>query len=114
MRASLIFVALCACHEPRPTKMELPTIAEQAWLTRSLWNDGRSEIAFYDGWIEGEPRRTFSLATQLTKHAFDQQKQSKSDGGIPSFKWTMFYETVSGSEQFKHSYVANLAQADLQ
>ena len=95
--------------------MELPTIADRTWATGSWWNDGKSEISFYDGWIESASgRRTFTLATQLTKHNFDRQKESKSDAGIPSFKWTMFYETISGSEQFKHSYVANLAQADLQ
>jgi hypothetical protein len=117
MRCSACLVlTLASCQQtPPPSITETATITDRAWLTQPLWNDGKSEVSFYEGWIlEGETRRTFQLATQLTKQSFDPIEQTKSETGIPDFKWTLFYEHAAGSEQFKHSYVANLMQATLQ
>jgi hypothetical protein len=118
MRCSAgLVLTLAACHQtPQPPPVaETATIADRAWLTQSLWDDGKSEVAFYEGWIgTGDARRTFELATQLTKQNFDPAKQTKSETGVPDFKWTLFYERTEGSEQFKHSYVANFMQASLQ
>ena len=52
--------------------------------------------------------------TYLVKHGFDPEAQSKADtGGVPSFKYALFYEFESGAYQYKRSWVSNAAQADL-
>lgn len=120
VRASwLVVCTLLACNEPKQApaaRAPSPTIAERAYVLQPLWNDGKAEVAFYDGWIE-EPdgtRRAFEVGTYLIKHAFDVDRQSKAEeGGVPDFKWALFYELETGSEQLKHSYVINVAQSDL-
>ncbi len=106
---------LFACHQPDgPPEAPSPTIAEHAWLTQPLWDDGKSEVAFYDAWFDGSGgRRSFTAATQLTKHGFDRVRQTKADPGVPDLKWTLFFEYESGSEQLKQSFVTNFAQEDL-
>lgn len=111
-------VASFGCHQARRTTTPepAPTIADPAYLSQPLWNDGKAEVAFYEGWFE-EPdgtRHVFEIGTYLIKHGFDVDRQSKAEaGGVPDFKWAFFFEFEAGSEQFKHSYVINAAQADL-
>jgi hypothetical protein len=116
MRPTLAILSTIGCHElETPPAAPRPTITEALFLTQPAWDDGKGEVAFYEGWIAGGDgaKKTFSVGSYLVKHAFDPAKQSKAEaGGVPGFKWAMFYEHVSGTEQFKHSYVVNVGQVD--
>lgn len=89
------------------------------FLTQSLWDDGKAEVAFYQVLRTqnqyGKPdRQGFLVGTYLVKHDYDSRAQSKAKGaGVPAFKTALFYSLESGSYEYKRHYVVNLAQADL-
>ena len=117
----LLSLAVAALLAPAAARAQAPT-ADTAWLTSSHWDDGRAEVAFYEVHRSrnqyGRPDdQTFLVGTYLVKHEFDPATRSKAaasaEGGVPAFKWALFYEIESGSYQYKRAYVTNAAQADL-
>ncbi len=91
------------------------SISDSAYLNQALFDDGKAEVSFYQAFFKkGEQRVEFDLGTYLIKHNFDPERQSKATSdGVPGFKFAQFHEYVSGSEEFKYSYVVNAARADM-
>lgn len=95
-------------------------IADTAYLTADLWNDGQAEVAFYrvertrDQYGRAN-RQQFLVGTYLVKHLFSPVQMTKmTDGtGTSSFKYALFYELESGSYQYKRNWVVNARQQDL-
>jgi len=95
-------------------------VADTAYLTRDVWNDGQAEVAFYrvrrttDQYGRDEPQ-SFTVGTYLVKHRFSPEAMTKvtDDSGVSSFKYALFYELESGSYQFKRNWVVNARQEDL-
>lgn len=100
-------------------RLEPVTAIDAAYLTQPLWNDGESEVAFYEVARTrnqyGEPEdQNFAVGTYLVKHDFDLQRQAKAEeSGVPAFKYALFYELQSGTYEFKRHYVVNARQSDL-
>jgi hypothetical protein len=95
-------------------------LVDQSFLTADFWNDGQSEVAFYQ--VErtrdqygNESRQQFLVGTYLVKHRFSPIDMTKTtDGsGVSSFKYALFYELESGSYQYKRNWVVNARQSDL-
>lgn len=111
---------LAACSNPS-SRADGP-IADDAFLSSSLWDDGQAEVAFYlvrrseNQYGEAEPQE-FIVGSYLVKHDFDPEAEAKaaSDASqrVPTFKYALFYELESGSYQFKRSYVTNARRSDL-
>ncbi len=105
---------------PEATPPPIPLDAD--FLQQSLWDDGRSEVAFYRverarnqyGRAEGQ---AFTVGTYLVRHEFSPARMAKATAGdadaVSAFKYAFFYELESGSYQYKRSFVANARQADL-
>jgi len=96
------------------------SLTDQAFLRADLWNDGQAEVAFYE--VERtrdqygrESDQEFAVGTYLVKHQFSPDKMTKvtDGGGIPSFKYALFYEFESGSYEYKRNWVVNARQKDL-
>ncbi len=115
--AGLLCALLFATGCPQPTTSwpQGSSISDSAYLNQALFDDGKAEVSFYQAYFKkGEQRVSFDMGTYLIKHNFDPERQSKaSSGGVPSFKFAQFHEYVSGSEEFKYSYVVNAARADM-
>lgn len=118
----LLFGVLSGCAGNSPNTGDSPAM-DRSFLTDSLWNDGRAEVAFYR--VErstnqyGQPTsQEFLVGTYLVKHTFDRTRMAKAgddpDTPVSSFKYAQFYELESGSYQYKRSYVVNARQRDLQ
>ena len=117
----VLMLAGCAARTA-PSYLDAEPITDDAFLTGDLWNDGLSEVVFYqvertrNQYGQDVPQR-FLAGTYLVKHAFDQAAMSKAGNGAEqaasAFKYAFFYEFESGSYQYKRNYVVNVAQADL-
>lgn len=98
------------------------SIADAAYLTDEMWNDGEAEVAFYrvhrtrNQYGEAEEQQ-FLVGTYLVKHDYDPAAEAKAtpeaDHVVSAFKYALFYEFESGSYEYKRSHVVNARQADL-
>jgi hypothetical protein len=127
LAAVLLALAVAGCtarSAPAPDAdapaADAPAYLDTAFLQQAVWDDGQAEVAFYR--VErtrnqyGQPaEQAFTVGTYLVKHDFSAARQTKvTDGsGQEAFKYALFYEFESGSYQYKRSYVANAARADL-
>ena len=117
----VLMLAGCAARTA-PSYLDAEPITDAAYLTGDLWNDGLSEVAFYQvertrNQYGQEAPQTFLAGTYLVKHDFDLAAMSKAgreaEQTLSAFKYAFFYEFESGSYQYKRNYVVNAAQADL-
>ncbi|MFT5141807.1 MAG: hypothetical protein ACI80V_000711 [Rhodothermales bacterium] len=113
-------VLLGACAAPASNDSGLDLDAD--FLTADIWNDGQAEVAFYQikrsrDQYGREREQSFLAGTYLVKHDFDRATASKATSQaanpVSAFKYALFYEFESRSYEYKRSWVANLAQADL-
>lgn len=114
-------VLLLGCTaQSSPDRSAPAPVADSAYLTSEVWNDGKAEVAFYrvrrttDQYGRDNPQ-SFTVGTYLVKHRFSPETMTKvTDGsGMSSFKYALFYELESGSYQFKRNWVVNARQHDL-
>jgi len=112
---------LVGCTSPSANPSTEPApITDASYLTADDWNDGKSEVAFYqvqrtrDQYGRANEQQ-FVAGTYLVKHRFSPTDMTKkTDGtGTPSFKYAFFYELESGSYQYKRNWVVNARQKDL-
>jgi hypothetical protein len=117
----LSFGVLVGCSSPsaNPSAEPVP-ITDASYLTADDWNDGKSEVAFYQvqrtrDQYGRDNAQQFVAGTYLVKHRFSPTEMAKkTDGsGTPSFKYALFYELESGSYQYKRNWVVNARQQDL-
>jgi hypothetical protein len=116
---SLAVLVGCGSPSANPSSEPAP-ITDASYLTADDWNDGKSEVAFYqvrrarDQYGRANEQQ-FVAGTYLVKHRFSPTEMTKkTDGtGTPSFKYAFFYELESGSYQYKRNWVVNARQQDL-
>ena len=103
------------------------TLTDAGFLTKSLWNDGQAEVAFYrvtrsENQYGEAQEQQFLVGTYLVKHRFNAEAMSKAGqatgdaagaDATDAFKYALFYELESGSYQFKRHWVTNARQRDL-
>jgi hypothetical protein len=104
-------------------------LVDRTFLTQSLWDDGKAEIAFYNVQMEknslvGEPLYSYDFlaATVLVKHDYDPIKLMKLElkaGSadhtkiVSSFKWGIFYgESLLGGSPIR-VFSLHAVQSDL-
>lgn len=111
-------VAGCVVRSEAP----IASVTDEGYLTASLWDDGRAEVAFYEVRRTenqyGEPDdQRFLVGTYLVKHPFSEAQMAKATqpaaGAVSSFKYALFYEFESGSYEYKRNWVTNARQHDL-
>lgn len=123
MAVPLLWIG-CDVQSAPPTQPQetAQTTTDVAFLTGKQWDDGQSEVAFYQvertqNQYGQDAEQSFLAGTYLVKHTFDQATMAKARSGVedavPAFKYALFYEFESGSYQYKRNYVVNAAQADL-
>jgi len=117
---SVLAVGLSGCESPSATPASPPSITAENVLTGEVWDDGQAEVAFYrvhrtrDQYGSAHEQQ-FLVGSYLVKHRFSPEEMTKkTDGsGVPSFKYSLFYELESGSYQYKRNWVVNARQQDL-
>jgi hypothetical protein len=118
----LLWLVLSGCSGA-PSGDAPSEITDAAFLTDSLWNDGRAEVAFYrversEDQYGRRASQKFLVGTYLVKHTFDRAAMAKAgddpETPVSAFKYAQFYELESGSYEYKRSYVVNARQRDLQ
>jgi len=117
---SVLALGLSGCGGPSANPTLPPSITAESVLTGEIWNDGQAEVAFYRVNRSRDPygkasEQQFLVGSYLVKHRFSPEEMTKkTDGsGVPSFKYSLFYELESGSYQYKRNWVVNARQKDL-
>lgn len=120
--AACFLLVLFGCGAGAPAPRDGNVLADRSYLTSSLWDDGRAEVAFYRVERTHNPYgqaedQSFLVGTYLVKHDFDPVRMAKAApdaaARVPAFKYALFYELESGSYQYKRHWVVNARQDDL-